>query len=119
MSMFCYQCEQASKGTGCTTKGVCGKEPETAALQDLLVHSLKGISMAAHMARELGASDPEINRFTLEALFTTVTNVNFDTARLSAMLARADALGDKAIALYVDACKKAGKEPQFTSRPES
>ena len=56
--MYCYQCEQTAKGTGCTTLGVCGKDPATAALQDLLVHATKGISMYAHRAAELGASDP-------------------------------------------------------------
>ena len=52
--MFCYQCEQTSKGTGCQQIGVCGKEPETAALQDLLVHATKGLSMYAHRAAMLG-----------------------------------------------------------------
>ena len=56
MSMYCYQCEQTAKGTGCTTFGVCGKDPATAALQDLLVYAAKGISMYAHRAAELGAA---------------------------------------------------------------
>ena len=68
MSMFCYQCEQTAKGSGCTTKGVCGKDPETAALQDLLVHALRGLSAYAHRARQLGVVDTEIDGFTLEAL---------------------------------------------------
>ena len=55
MSMFCYQCEQTAKGTGCTVSGVCGKAPETAALQDLVVHLVKGIARYAHRARKLGA----------------------------------------------------------------
>ena len=119
MSMFCYQCEQTAKGTGCTVKGVCGKDPETAALQDLLVHSAKGLSMYAHRARQLGVSDSEINVFTLEALFTTVTNVNFDPARLKELIDRADTLTDKACRLYLDACEKAGQEPEFKDRPQS
>ena len=82
MSMFCYQCEQTAKGEGCTKVGVCGKDPDTAALQDLLVHTVKMLSMYAHRARQLGVSDPEINTFTLEALFATVTNVNFDIESL-------------------------------------
>jgi len=117
--MFCYQCEQTAKGTGCTVKGVCGKDPETAALQDLLVHSAKGLSMYAHRARQLGVSDSEINVFTLEALFTTVTNVNFDPARLKELIDRADTLTDKACRLYLDACEKAGQEPEFKDRPQS
>ena len=56
--MYCYQCEQTAKGTGCNVMGVCGKEPATAALQDLLVHATKGISMFAHRAAELGAATP-------------------------------------------------------------
>ena len=48
MSMLCYQCEQTAKGTGCTVKGVCGKEPEVAALQDLIVYATKGVAMYAH-----------------------------------------------------------------------
>ena len=54
--MFCYQCEQTSKGAGCQQIGVCGKEPETAALQDLLVHATKGLSMYAHRAAQLGVA---------------------------------------------------------------
>ncbi len=119
MSMFCYQCEQTAKGTGCTVKGVCGKDPETAALQDLLVHSLKGLSMYAHRARQLGVSDGEINVFTLEALFTTVTNVNFDAQRIKDMIDRADALTDKAHRLYADACEKAGQQPEIGDRPQA
>ena len=55
--MFCYQCEQTAKGTGCTVMGVCGKSAEVSDLQDLLIHATKGIAMAAHRARELGAAD--------------------------------------------------------------
>jgi len=112
MSMFCYQCEQTAKGEGCTTMGVCGKDPETAALQDLLVNVLKRLSAYAHHARELGASDPEINLFTMEALFTTVTNVNFDPVRIQEIIRRADTICIKAKGLYHSACEKAGKSPE-------
>ena len=54
VSMFCYQCEQTAKGAGCTVTGVCGKDPVTAAMQDLLIHVTKGIGAYAHRARELG-----------------------------------------------------------------
>lgn len=63
--MFCYQCEQTAKGSGCTVRGVCGKDPETAVLQDLLVYVAKGLSMYAHRARELGVRDREIDVFTI------------------------------------------------------
>jgi len=78
MSMFCYQCEQTAQGKGCSVAGVCGKQPETASLQDLLIYQIKGISYLAHGARKAGFKDEHIDRFVMEALFTTVTNVNFD-----------------------------------------
>ncbi|MGB9587181.1 MAG: hydroxylamine reductase, partial [Armatimonadota bacterium] len=87
--MFCYQCEQTAKGIGCTFQGVCGKDPTTATLQDLLVYATKGIAMYAHRARQLGATDREINVFTLEALFSTVTNVDFDPERIQALIYKA------------------------------
>lgn len=98
--MFCYQCEQTSKGTGCHEIGVCGKDAPTAAAQDLLVHSLKGIAAYAHRARQLGALSPEVDHFTLEALFATGTNVNFDAERLMRMLDRADDVRRRAQELY-------------------
>jgi len=81
MSMFCYQCEQTSGGTGCTKFGVCGKDPVTAALQDLLIFSCKGLARLALKARELGKTDSEMDAFIQEAIFTTLTNVNFDPER--------------------------------------
>ena len=102
--MFCFQCEQTAKGTGCTAFGVCGKDPDTAVLQDLLVYAQKGISQYAHRARQLGASDPVVDRFALEALFTTVTNVNFDPRRLEVILRKAATIKDRARALYEKAC---------------
>ena len=76
--MFCYQCEQAAKGEGCTVRGVCGKEPAVAVLQDLLIYALKGLSQVALEGRKVGITDHEVNVFTCEALFSTLTNVNFD-----------------------------------------
>ena len=86
MSMFCYQCEQTAKGKGCDQFGVCGKDPETAALQDLLVHAAQGISQYAHRARALGAKTRTADIGVVEALFTTVTNVNFDPHRMEKLL---------------------------------
>jgi hydroxylamine reductase len=117
MSMFCYQCEQTAKGTGCTAHGVCGKDPETAALQDLLVHATKGISMYAHRARLLGAKDNAIDGFILEALFTTVTNVNFDPERVAGFVKKAAEMRDRAKGLYEKACKDQGKEPEKLDGP--
>mmetsp|Transcript_29825 Transcript_29825/g.41234 ORF Transcript_29825/g.41234 Transcript_29825/m.41234 type:complete len:652 (+) Transcript_29825:136-2091(+) len=80
--MFCYQCEQTTDTVGCTTVGVCGKTPETAALQDLLVHALKGLGSWAHHARTaIDYEDSNIDYFINEAMFSTLTNVNFDESR--------------------------------------
>ncbi len=81
MSMFCYQCEQTAKGTGCTISGVCGKSEDIASLQDTLVFGLKGIAAYAFHARELGSRDEQVDAFMHEALFSTVTNVDFDLDR--------------------------------------
>jgi len=78
MSMFCYQCQEASKGVGCTVRGVCGKPEDVANLQDLLVFVLKGISKFDLIAREKGLSPKRTDRFIVESLFTTITNANFD-----------------------------------------
>ncbi len=79
--MFCYQCEQAAKGVGCTVQGVCGKKPEVAALQDLLIYSLQGLAQVAVEGRKVGISDREVNIFTVKSAFSTLTNVDFDPER--------------------------------------
>lgn len=88
MSMFCNQCEQTAKGKGCTISGVCGKKPDVSALQDLLVHVIKGLSLYAHEGRQKGITDSEVNRFTCEGMFATLTNVNFDPESLQKMIER-------------------------------
>eukprot|EP01092_Planopodium_desertum_P016530 TRINITY_DN924_c0_g1_i1.p1 TRINITY_DN924_c0_g1~~TRINITY_DN924_c0_g1_i1.p1 ORF type:complete len:151 (+),score=17.27 TRINITY_DN924_c0_g1_i1:58-453(+) len=75
--MFCFQCEQTKEGTGCTTIGVCGKTPEVAKLQDLLIHSTKAISMYATRARSVGIKNAELDAWLPSAIFSTLTNVNF------------------------------------------
>lgn len=79
--MFCYQCEQTAQGKGCTVHGVCGKNEDIASLQDTLLFGLKGIAAYAYHARELGAKNDEVDAFMHEALFSTVTNVDFDLNR--------------------------------------
>lgn len=86
--MFCYQCEQAAKGKGCDTFGVCGKDPEVSALQDLLTHALKGLSLYAVEGRKVGVVDRDVNVFTVKALFSTLTNVDFDPERFVAFINR-------------------------------
>ncbi|QEN08393.1 hydroxylamine reductase [Oceanispirochaeta crateris] len=78
MSMFCFQCQEAAKGTGCEIRGVCGKEPETAVLQDLLIYTLKGIAQVAGPARLQGKILPEADQAIMRGLFMTITNANFD-----------------------------------------
>jgi hydroxylamine reductase len=115
--MFCYQCEQTAKGTGCTVRGVCGKDPQTAALQDLLVYGTKGLSMYAHRARELGVKDDEVDAFVLESLFSTVTNVNFAPESLREVLIKLADVRDKAKSLYEEACEKSGHTPENLGGP--
>jgi len=115
--MFCYQCEQTAKGTGCTVQGVCGKDARTAALQDLLIYAIKGLSMYAHRARGLGVRDREVDAFVPEALFATLTNVNFDPERFEGIIRQAAALRDKAKGLYEEASRKGGSSPEVLSGP--
>ncbi len=115
--MFCYQCEQAKEGKGCTEIGVCGKEDTTAKLQDLLVYATKGIAMYAHRAAELGVHDRAVDVGVAESLFATVTNVDFDDDRLASHLRTAATLRDRARAMYEDACRQAGQTPEQLSGP--
>jgi hydroxylamine reductase len=97
--MFCYQCEQTRRTDdvlGCTlTRGTCGKDETTAALQDLLVHQVKGIGQYASRARALGVGDDDAAAFAAFALFTTLTNVNFDADRFVELIAEADAVRER------------------------
>jgi len=92
MEMFCYQCEQTAKGTGCTVRGVCGKDEQTATLQDLLTYALQGLGQVADQA---GVDDPAVGRFVAQGLFHTLTNVDFDPPRLQAMINQAVKLRDQ------------------------
>ncbi len=93
--MFCYQCEQSASG-GCTKIGVCGKQPDVAALQDLLVYAMKGIAFWADKARGQGKKDGEVDRFMIDGLFATVTNVDFDPAELAKLAIKAGDILKKA-----------------------
>ena len=93
--MFCYQCEQTAKGTGCTVQGVCGKQPEVAALQDLLLYSLMGLSQVAVEGRRVGVTDNEVNVFTVQAAFSTLTNVAFDPDRFIGLINQSATLSEK------------------------
>lgn len=101
--MFCYQCEQTAKGTGCTVQGVCGKLPDIAALQDLLLYSLMGLSRVAVEGRKNGVTDSEVNIFTVKAAFATLTNVDFDAARFEDLIKQSVVLRDKLKSQVTDA----------------
>lgn len=93
--MFCYQCQETVKNEGCNIKGVCGKTEETANLQDLLVYVLKGLSIYAEKAKAAGTLDSKYGRFTIEALFATITNVNFDNDKIIELIREALKLRDE------------------------
>ena len=104
--MFCYQCEQTAKGTGCTVRGVCGKQPDVAALQDLLIYSLTGLSQVAAEAGKKGITDPDANVFTVKAAFSTLTNVDFDPKRFQELIHQSVDVRDK----LAEKLKKAGED---------
>jgi hydroxylamine reductase len=76
--MFCYQCQETAKNTGCTVKGVCGKNEEVAKLQDLLIYVCKGIAEIAVKGKEEVATTSDVNHEVIKSLFITITNANFD-----------------------------------------
>lgn len=112
LKMFCYQCSQTAGGTGCTIKGVCGKEPTVARLQDNLIYAIKGMSAYLYHARELGFSDAEIDAFLERAFYTTFTNVNFDAESLVRYALEAGKNNIKAMKLLKEAHIKTYGEPQ-------
>ena len=77
MNMFCYQCQEAAKCTGCTVRGICGKTSDVSNLQDLLIYVLKGISIYSTELKKAGVQTPEADNFMVDGLFSTITNVNF------------------------------------------
>jgi hydroxylamine reductase len=120
-TMFCYQCEQTTRtdsGNGCASaKGVCGKDQVTADLQDLLIYGVKGIAQYARRARAFGISDREADGFILYAMFTTLTNVNFNPARFIALIQEAVRLRDRIKARYEAAVRARGAAPETLNGP--
>lgn len=111
VEMFCRQCEQAVRGKACELKkGVCGKSVEVAALQDVLVHSLKGIAVYGNLAHTIGIRDEQTERFIMEGLFTTVTNVDFDPERLTAIILRSYEIKNRIKKLFADASRTKNKK---------
>ena len=89
MEMFCYQCQETAKGTGCTLRGVCGKLPETSARMDLLLYATRGVAILNEKLREAGAAQRDASHQVIDALFTTITNANFDNDSLDGFIRRA------------------------------
>ena len=111
--MFCNQCEQTAKGEGCTKVGVCGKQPDVAALQDLLTYAVKGLAVCAAEGRKVGVKDRETDVFACEAIFSTLTNVDFDPDRFVSLLRRCVDLREKLAAKV----KAAGGKADFSEGP--
>ncbi len=112
--MFCYQCSQTAKGTGCTLKGVCGKDATIARLQDNLLFAIKGISAYLYHARELGYTDPEVDAFIEGAFFSTLTNVNFDPQEYLRLAIEAGEMNIRTMKLLKKAHIETFGEPQPT-----
>lgn len=94
--MFCFQCQEAAKGTGCTIKGVCGKDDETANRMDLLLFITKGVSVVATQLRNAGIEiSSHINHFVVDALFSTITNANFDMESITRRVVKGIELRDQ------------------------
>ncbi|ORX89009.1 hybrid cluster protein [Basidiobolus meristosporus CBS 931.73] len=128
--MFCYQCEQTYQGRGCTTIGVCGKTPEVAALQDLLITCLKRLSWFAYNLRQLHQEHPnqiqeseveypEVNHYTLKATFSTLTNVNFDNSRFLEFHQECRNFTKRLSVQYQSLCKRVGTRSKKCPIPES
>ncbi|HCT93670.1 MAG: hydroxylamine reductase [Bacteroidetes bacterium GWE2_39_28] len=99
--MFCYQCQETAKNTGCTINGVCGKTSDVANLQDLLMYLCKGISHYSVRLREMGVESAEVNKFVTDSLFMTITNANFDRDRFITRLNQAIDLREATRALFI------------------
>ncbi len=104
--MFCFQCQETAKNTGCTVKGVCGKVEDTSNLQDLLIFVLKGISIYSLKLKELGIPDQNNDDFVVQGLFATITNANFDNARFIALVQEGLQRRDKLKTTFLAAFKE-------------
>jgi len=114
LDMFCYQCAQTARGTGCTVKGVCGKEPTVARLQDNLLIATKGMAAYLYHARELGYTDTEIDAFLERVFYSTFTNVNFDAKDLVRLAVEAGEMNIKTMSLLKKAHIETYGEPEPT-----
>lgn len=109
--MFCYQCSQTARGSGCTIQGVCGKSATAARLQDNLLFAIKGISAYLYHARELGYTDPEVDAFMERGFYSTLTNVNIDVPELINLALEAGKMNIKTMRLLKTALIETYGEP--------
>jgi len=114
LDMFCYQCSQTARGTGCTIKGICGKEATVARLQDNLLLAAKGMAAYLYHARELGYTDSEIDAFLERAFYSTFTNVNFDANDFVRLAVEAGEMNVKTMKLLKRANIETYGEPEPT-----
>jgi hydroxylamine reductase len=114
LDMFCYQCSQTAMETGCTVRGVCGKEATVARLQDNLLFSMKGISAYLYHSRELGYTDPEVDSFLEKGFYSTLTNVNFDAGEFVKLATESGMMNIKAMQLLKKAHIETYGEPTPT-----
>ncbi|MEE1022760.1 MAG: hydroxylamine reductase [Muribaculaceae bacterium] len=120
MEMFCYQCQETARGTGCTLQGVCGKKADTSARMDLLLYAVRGMAAVNRALREKHNQSREASHFIIDALFATITNANFDNDMLDGYVRRAFELKN----LLCGQAKKEGialpglPQVEFESRPE-
>ena len=111
MGMFCFQCQEAAGGKGCTVQGVCGKQPQTAGLMDVLLYAVRGTALVNRALREKGAADKAASRQLLDALFCTITNANFDDDAILLRIAQVLATKNE----LIGTAKKHGVElPEFS-----
>ncbi|MBU0469077.1 MAG: hydroxylamine reductase [Candidatus Omnitrophica bacterium] len=119
--MFCYQCQETAKGQGCTVKGVCGKEAVVAGYQDVLIYILKGIAVLAEKVKEKGDVDGKYTEYIKRALFTTITNANFDNAKIKVFINEGIALKKELQKIVGDDIAKSLNEAaiwEYTSEDE-
>ncbi|MHC4327613.1 MAG: hydroxylamine reductase [Planctomycetota bacterium] len=115
--MFCNQCEQAAGGTGCTKVGVCGKDEDIQSLQETLIFGLKGIAAYAYHAGQLGQKDEQVDAFMHEAMFSTLTNVDFDLNRYLELVLKAGEMNLRVMEMLNDAHTSRFGNPTPTSVP--
>ena len=118
MGMYCNQCEQTYRGVACETVGVCGKDEDVESLQQILLYGLKGMATYGHHARRLGKVDEEVDAFVEEALFATVTNVNFDQESLFEMVLECGRINLRVMEMLNDGHVERYGQPSPTSVSE-